>query len=628
MCGIAGFISLLSEDEAFATVKAMTDSISHRGPDDEGFWVGRSKNGNTVALGHRRLAIIDLNTGHQPIGNEDGSIQIVFNGEIYNYVELREELVRRGHRFATASDTETIVHAYEEYGHKCVEHLRGMFAFAIWDARQEVVFLARDRHGKKPLFYWQDGDHFLFASEIKAITTCPLVKKDLCESALWDYLVYRYVPGNSTLLQGIRKLSPGSFATFQYSRLQEQTYYTPPDLEPNDGKVFAKDPLPRFSELLDESVACRLVSDVPFGAFLSGGIDSSAIVGLMSRHCRVPVKTFSVGFAEAAYSELRYAREAAKLFGTEHHELTVTQSDLVEHLPRLVWFRDGPVAEPSDIPIFMLAREASRTVKMVLTGEGSDELLGGYPKHVYERFAGLYQALPKGLRRKIIMPMIMSLPYRYYRVKTALKALDLDGINERMPYWFGGLTSDERSRLATFSPSPPLIAPHWQNLPQSPRSRLRAILSFDQTSWLPDNLLERGDRMTMAASIEARMPFMDHLLWEFAASLPDRYRVRRLQTKWILRAAMKRILPEAILERPKVGFRVPVNEWFRGSLRDFLHDHLFGQRSLSRQILETSVLRGIFDDHLSGKQNHEKLLWSLLTLEIWFAQTKPSTVWR
>ncbi len=336
----------------------------------------------------------------------------------------------------------------------------------------------------------------------------------------------------------------------------------------------------------------------------------------MSRHSGQPIKTFSVGFAEAAYSELGYAKTIAEQFGTDHHELIVSQDSLMQHLPALVRYRDAPVAEPSDIPIYLLSMEARKTVKMVLTGEGSDEFLGGYPKHVFERYVAPYQRLPAVLRHGLIEPLVGALPYRFRRAKTAMVNLGLERFEERMPRWFGALSDKERAALVAL----PARARGGAGLQfETPvgNSALRRILYFDQTSWLPDNLLERGDRMTMAASIEARMPFMDHELAAFVSSMPDEYRVRGRVTKWILREAMKRLLPPAILERPKVGFRVPVNEWFRTSMREYLYDHLTGADSRTIGYYHRAALLKLLDEHVSGRQNHEKLLWSLLNLELW-----------
>ena len=622
MCGIAGYLATGQHEGLDASLRAMAAAIAHRGPDDEGFLEAVTRNGEVrVGLAHRRLSIIDLATGHQPMSNEDGSVQIVFNGEMYNFPGLRDELVARGHVFRTHSDTETIVHAYEEWGPECVTRFRGMFAFALWDANRERLFLARDRYGKKPLFLHQAGGLLLFASEIKAILAFPGVARRVDREALWDYFAYRYVPAPATLLTGIRKLMPGSYLVCERGTVTETAYFVPDDGKPAAGRPPDGDPVSVFLEQLDEAVRIRMISDVPFGAFLSGGIDSSAVVAMMSRHSAQPVKTFSVGFAESAYSELAYARAIANQFHTDHHELTVSQEHLMEHLPALVRYRDAPVAEPSDIPIYLLAREARRTVKMVLTGEGADEFLGGYPKHVLERYVSTYQQLPAAVRHGLIEPLCRSLPYRFRRAKTAVANLGLADRRERMPRWFGALSGAERCGLTRLTAPPinpkssPSSSPSFDACRGN--SALRGILYFDQTSWLPDNLLERGDRMTMAASLETRMPFMDHRLAAFVSGLPDEWRVSGLTTKRILREAMRRVLPAAILERPKIGFRVPVNEWFRGSMRGYLADHLLGTESRTRDYYRPEALRRYVDEHAAGRQNHEKLLWCLLSLEIW-----------
>ena len=626
MCGIAGFLISDISLNVSSLLRSMTNIIEHRGPDDEGFFEDRTNSGqHAVGLGHRRLSIIDLHAGHQPIGNEDGSIQIVFNGEIYNFQPLREKLQTLGHKFTTNSDTETIVHAYEEYGVQCVDHLRGMFAFAIWDKNNDRLFLARDRFGKKPLFLYQNNDELLFASEIKSLLQYKGIEKQVDHSAVWDYLAYRYVPNPRTLFKGIHKLPSAHCATWENGKFNQWQYYIPADCRPNSTIKTPDNPVESFLDQLDEAVRIRMVSDVPFGAFLSGGIDSSAIVGLMSRHSSLPVKTFSVGFNESNYSELSYAKTIADQFSTEHHELTVSQDHIMDKLPELVRFRDAPVAEPSDIPIYMLSVEARKTVKMVLTGEGSDEFLGGYPKHVFERYVQPYQYIPSFIRTGLLEPLIQALPYKFRRVKTAIHNMGLNDWNDRMTRWFGALSYAEREKLVSsqFKHSTQLQSSSLNQCEGN--SSLRNILCFDQTSWLPDNLLERGDRMTLAASLEARMPFMDHKLAEFVSSLPDNMRVRGKTTKWILREAMKQLLPAEILARPKIGFRVPVNEWFQSSMRDYLYDHLTGTSSITNNYYDKTTLETILSEHVKGRQNHEKLLWSLLNLEIWHREYSMSS---
>jgi asparagine synthase (glutamine-hydrolysing) len=602
------------------TLESMLQAIAHRGPDDQGMCCfGCAGTGHHVFLGHRRLAIIDPVGAHQPMCDAAAGLALTFNGEIYNFRELRAELTELGYRFTRDSDTEVLLRAYQHWEGEVVQHLRGMFAFAIWDARNERLFLARDRFGEKPLYLYENGSGLYFASEIKALLRIPGVKAAVNLEAVWDYLAYRYVPGPQTLFAGIRKLMPGTVATWEHGKLKEERYWTAPDRNPCLLQRPQCDAVATFLTLLDEAVKLQMVSDVPFGAFLSGGLDSSTIVALMSRHNSM-VKTFSVGFDEDSYSELAYAAEVAQHFGTQHHEIVVAYRDIIERLPQLVAYRDAPVSEPADIPIYLLACEAARSVKMVLTGEGSDELLGGYPKHIAERFAQGFQLLPGYLRHHLIEPLTHALPYDFRRVKTAVTNLNIEDSPERYVRWFGALNRSERDRLSVLrlNGTPVLDAPPFDADPRS--SALRRILYFDQTSWLPDNLLERGDRMTMAASIEARVPFLDHELAAFVSSLPDRFRVRGLCGKWILREAGKQLIPPRILTRPKVGFRVPVNQWFRCGMREYLLDHLQSGSSITRAYYDASVLDHVLAEHLNGRQNHEKLLWAMLNLEIWHRQ--------
>lgn len=617
MCGIAGWIAPAREGLDETALTAMLRAIAHRGPDDEDFVRRPAGGACEVFLGHRRLAIIDLAGARQPMCDDRAGLALVFNGEIYNFRELRQELQHFGHVFRLDSDTEVLLRAYQQWGENVVDHLRGAFAFAVWDGPREQLFLARDRFGEKPLYCYEADGGLFFASEIKALLRLPNCRATTDLDAVWDCLAYRYVPAPRTLFSGIRKLLPGTVATWRRGRLTERRYWTSPDNErpPAAGYAGAA-PAAEFLARLDRAVESQMVSDVPFGAFLSGGIDSSMIVALMSRHCG-QVNTFSVGFAEGGYSELGHAAEVARQFGTTHHELTIASADVIDELPKLIAFRDAPVSEPSDVAIYRLACRAAQDVKMVLTGEGSDELLGGYPKHVFERFAAPWHWLPGGLRRGIVAPLVRALPYRFRRAKTALANLNIENEPERFARWFGALDHRERARLSVLRPASPgghALVARPDNTP------LRRILYFDQTSWLPDNLLERGDRMSMAASIEARVPFLDHRLAEWVSALPDKYRVRGLSTKWILREAAKTLLPDSISKRPKVGFRVPVNVWFQGELRDYLLDHLQGSNSQTRAWYAPRELDRLLAEHIAGRQNHEKLLWSLLNLEIWHRQ--------
>lgn len=618
MCGIAGWIDRETTAVGPGVVDAMTTAIAHRGPDGSGRWNGVTRAGGwRLALGHRRLAIIDVAGGHQPMLSDDGQMVLVFNGEIYNFHELRRELAALGYGFRTNSDTEVLLNAYRAWGSECVARLRGMFAFALWDATRERLFLARDRFGKKPLYLWQDGEGALvFGSEVKAMLAHPRVPARLDRSSVAEYLAWRYVPGPNTLFAGIRKLQPGCWAMWEEGRLVEASYWSPPDAGDRPIHGSPNDAIGEFSRLLDDCVAVRMVSDVPFGAFLSGGLDSSAVVALMSRHSTLPVNTFSVGYAEARYSELRYARMVADTFRTHHTELVIAADDVIADLPALTWFRDAPVAEPADVPIHRLSTEAHNSVKMVLTGEGSDELLGGYPKHAAEPLVALYHRMvPPAVHRNVVEPLAAALPYEFHRAKTVAHSLSLRDPRERLPRWFAAFAPADVDRLLALElperaldPRPFRVSKH-----QTP---LRRVLHFDQTSWLPDNLLERGDRMTMAASIEARMPFMDHHLAGYLSKLPDHWRVRGLTGKWLLRRAMAGVLPSEVLHRPKVGFRVPVNEWFRGKLQGWVKELLLGPDSQTRDWYRHDVLARLIADHVAGRHNQEKALWMLVTMEL------------
>jgi asparagine synthase (glutamine-hydrolysing) len=619
MCGIAGWIAAPRNAPEDAAMVPVLDAIAHRGPDGEGVVAYRiAGTGHRVVLGHRRLAIIDPNGARQPMCDQAAGIALTFNGEIYNFRELRAQLAKRGYRFERDSDTEVLLRAYQHWDKDVVQHLRGQFAFAIWDGRKERLLLARDRFGEKPLYLLEHDGSLYFASEIKALLKMPGVQPRVNLRGVWDCLAYRYVPGPATLFEGVRKLLPATYALWQFGRVREVRYWHAPDKSERP-KTRVADPVGGFVARLDEAVKLQMVSDVPFGAFLSGGLDSSTIVALMSKH-NGQVKTFSVGFAEDRYSELPYAAQVAKQFATAHTEIVVSHKEIMEELPKLVAFRDAPVSEPSDIPIYLLARAASRSVKMVLTGEGSDELLGGYPKHVMERFAWSWRVMPSVLRRGLIAPLAQAMPFGFRRMKTAVASLNIDDWTDRYVRWFGAMSRAEREKLSVLALNGCAVLDHPPFDAARRNTSLRRMLYFDQTSWLPDNLLERGDRMTMAASIEARVPFLDHKLAEYVSTLPDELRVRGLTTKWILRRAAREILPRRILRRPKVGFRVPVNEWFRGEMREYLAEHLASARSRTRAYYDPKALDRVLSEHVEGRQNHEKLLWTLLNLEIWHRQ--------
>ncbi|MER8566150.1 asparagine synthase (glutamine-hydrolyzing) [Mesorhizobium sp. M0924] len=618
MCGIAGWIGRRVEKPQDRAA-GMSNALQHRGPDAEGIELLDLNTGeDQLALVHRRLAIIDLNAdSNQPMQTEDGRLRIIFNGEIYNYIELREELIGLGHRFRTRSDTEVLLRAYDQWRLAMFDRLSGMFAFALWDAQRRELILARDPFGKKPLYLMQGRNLLSFASEISALLSAQPDGQQLDLDGVREYLTWRYVPGPRTLFKQIRKLNPGSYAVWSQGEVTETRYYAPPDQTDLTADIDPGTAKRRFLELLDRSVEIRMRSDAPFGAFLSGGLDSSAIVALMTRHSDNPIRTFSVGFSEQAYSELPFARRVADHFKTDHCEIVIQADDLMNHLPKMVRHRGAPVSQSTDIPIYLMSVRASRDVKMVLTGEGADEILGGYPKHRAESLAGVYRSLvPASLHNNLLAPLMRALPGASAKFDIFARSAGERDFATRMISWFGAMTARERDSLlgglATCG--------HDRNdFPFSSsvtESHLRRVLFFDQTSWLPDNLLERGDRMMMAGSIEGRMPFLDRDLVSFVSQLPDRYRLGLLHSKQILRDCMAGMVPDEVLNRPKIGFKVPVAEWFRGPMSDYVRDHLCSSHSVIRSYLSAKKLDQIVREHAERAADHEKLIWALLNLEI------------
>ncbi|MER9090588.1 asparagine synthase (glutamine-hydrolyzing) [Mesorhizobium sp. M0700] len=618
MCGIAGWIGRRAKNPQERAAR-MSNALRHRGPDAEGAEILDLNTGEQqLALVHRRLAIVDLAPeSNQPMQIEDGRLKIIFNGEIYNYIELRQELIGLGHHFRTRSDTEVLLRAYDQWHLSMFDRLSGMFAFALWDAQRQELILGRDPFGEKPLYLMQSESLLLFASEINALLSAQQDAQQLDLDAVDEYLNWRYVPGPRTLFKQIRKLNPGSYAVWSQGVVKETRYYTPPDqaalAERIDGKTAKK----RFLELLDHSVEIRMRSDAPFGAFLSGGLDSSAIVALMARHSATPIRTFSVGFDDAAYSELAFARRVADHFKTDHCELVIQPGDLMDQLPAMVRQRGGPVSQSSDIPIYLMSERAAQDVKMVLTGEGADEILGGYPKHRAESLAGIYQSLvPASLHDNVLSPLVRAMPGASAKVDTFARTAGERDFAARMVSWFGAVSAQQRACLIGASANRRYERNDFPFSSSAAASHLRRVLFFDQTSWLPDNLLERGDHMMMAGSIEGRMPFLDRDLVSFVSKLPDRYRLGWLHSKQILRDSMANILPEEILSRRKVGFKVPVAEWFRGSMRNYVHDHLCSPHSVIRSYLSPKQLDQIVSEHTTRAADHEKLIWALLNLEI------------
>lgn len=616
MCGICGVYNRQSQEPISKQfLERMTAIISHRGPDEGGMYLAAS-----VGLGFARLSIIDVQGSQQPIANETGEIHLVFNGEIWNYQALRRELQARGHQFRSKGDTEVIVHAYEEYGLDCLAHLHGMFAFALWDAKRQSLFLARDRLGKKPLYYTLvDGD-LLFASEIKALLLDPRVKKQVDVQNLADFLSIRYVPGPATLFAGIYKVLPAHFLLFADDTFKHTCYW---DYQFNETEQLSTaEYIVGVKKHLYEAIQERLMADVPLGALLSGGIDSSIIVGIMSSLMSSPLKTFTVGFDVGGYSELPYARLVAQHFKTEHFELVLNSADLFQYWPLLTWHRDEPVCEASDLAVYLISRFARQQVKVVFSGEGSDELFAGYPKYAFDWLAKYARLLPASLRTSILPALSDRLPYSMRKLKLASLTL-LEPAPQRWISWFGAFNGPLKERLL----SPALKArvdldtsrifrSYLEHHPQ--RDDVSSMLYLDTRFWLPDNLLMKADKMSMAASLEARLPFLDSGLVEYAASIPSQVKMKPFKPKYLLKQAFAEMLPRPILTRKKMGFPVPVGFWFRQNQRSLIAQLLLSERTRSRNLLDYTCVEQMLKDHLDGRTDYQLQLFLLASLELWF----------
>ncbi len=615
MCGICGIYNAQSKEPVSRSlIERMICLIAHRGPDDSGSYFD-----GPLGLGFARLSIIDLAGGHQPMCNETGEIWIVFNGEIWNYQALRQELIAKGHRFRTSCDTETIIHAYEEFDVDCLRRLHGMFGFAIWDRHRHRLFLARDRVGKKPLYYTQVNGNFIFASEIKSLLCHPQVRREVDIQALSDFLSVRYVPAPATLFANIYKVPPGHWLLYENGTIQQQCYwdFTFGSIEPRPIKHYLNGIRAHISRAVEE----RMMADVPVGALLSGGIDSSIITGIMSKFTSQHVKTFSVGFDHPDYSELPYARLVAHHFATDHHELIVKSADMTRYWPLLTWHRDEPVSEPSDLGVYLISKLARQHVKVVLSGEGGDELFAGYPKYLVDWLAGYYHLLPASIRDQLIMPMIERLPYHMRKLKMAAHNLSQPA-PQRWMDWFGIFNSALKDRLLSESVKATIdldaCRAFRRLLEQNPqRDHLSSMLYLDTKIWLPDNLLMKGDKMTMAASLEARIPLLDHHLIEYAASIPSQLKIKTLQAKYLLKRAYADFLPASILTRKKMGFNVPTGIWFREGQRELITHLLLSERMRSRGYFNAQFVARILHDHLEGRTNYQAQLFTLASLELW-----------
>jgi asparagine synthase (glutamine-hydrolysing) len=626
MCGICG-IALSSRSGAEvqrATLERMRDVMTHRGPDGAGLFIdGR------IGLGHRRLSFVDPNAGPQPMASDDGAVQIVYNGEVYNHPQIMAQLKAEGLPYHTHCDTESVLHVYEREGPNTPRALRGMFAFAIWDRRRQQLFIARDRFGVKPLYYAHTADGSLyFGSEIKSILASGAVRAELDPAALPEYLSSHSTFGTGTMFAGIRRLEPGHTLTWRDGKVTIEQYW---DLSfAHEGEDHRSDDaiVAEYAERFREAVRMRLMSDVPLGAFLSGGIDSAAITAMMAGLMDEPVRTFSVAFAERDANELYYARLVAKAFDTEHREVVVSPDEFFGALPRLIWNEDEPIAHPSSIPLYFVSKLAADHVKVVLTGEGSDEVLGGYNRYrvtMYNmRFGSAWERLMFGGGRSAVRGAIESLP-RSSRLRQKLARTFLTLPADLTSLYLDNFAVFGRTRLnELWSPAMrqqlgalPLYgnAERWYAASDA-STLLNKLLYVDTKTYLHE-LLMKQDQMSMAASIDSRVPVLDHPLADFAARLPARHQLRGLTTKVVLREAMKDWLPPEILSRKKMGFPVPVGAWLRGPYRPLLDEFVLGARARARGLFEPAAVKALVDSHTAGEPRHDERLWSLINLEIW-----------
>jgi asparagine synthase (glutamine-hydrolysing) len=623
MCGICGiFHHDRTRRVDRSTLTSMNHQITHRGPDDEGLFVDEN-----VGIAMRRLSIIDVKSGHQPLSNETGDAWIVYNGEVYNHQDSRKEMEARGHRYRTHSDTESIVHLYEEYGRDCVQHLRGMFAFVIWDQRRRVLFGARDRLGIKPFYYRHQDGTFLFGSEIKTILAYPGVKAEFNRNTLGEFLAFGYTSGAETMFSGIRKLMPGHWFELDETGNWRTGQYWDLEVTPDDGSLPQKHYIDMYRQGLEQAVSSHLMSDVPLGVFLSGGVDSSAVAALTRRIRGGPVETFSVGYEEAAFSELGYAQEVATHIGTNHHEVRVSRKEFFDALPNLIWHEDEPIVWPSSVALYFVARLARERVTVVLTGEGSDETLGGYSRYPWTlrnaRGHAVYRGIVPAFLRKQVRAGIRSggLGATLQR-RMEHTFLGRDGEHWESLYFdnfYSAFAASEQAGLLTADARANAGDPYanalgyWEN---SSGDLLHKLLYTDIKTYLVE-LLMKQDQMSMAASIESRVPFLDHVLVEQAMHIPTKYLLDGLSGKMVLKRALEDILPHDILYRKKMGFPTPWSRWLQGDQLNEVEAMLTSERSQARGLFQVDALRGIFAEHRKKQRDHTDRIWRLMNLEMW-----------
>ena len=615
MCGIVGIVyNDTQRPVEKPLIEQMCAVIHHRGPDEWGMW-----SEGQAGIGMKRLRIIDLAGGSQPIHNADKSIWIVFNGEIYNYRELRDDLEKRGYTFYTSSDTETIVHLYEEFGEECVQYLRGMFAFAIWDMKRKRLFLGRDRLGKKPLHYLHDGEKLIFGSEIKSILQHPEVKPEVYRPGIINYLAFGYSLDPETLFKGICKLPPGHTLTWENGRITVRQYWNiayRPDYSKTEQQL-----LQETEDILSEAIRIRLMSEVPLGAFLSGGIDSSLVVALMALQMGEPVKTFSIGFDDKRYNELPYARMVAKRYGTDHHE-EIVRPDAEEVIPYLIQMFDEPFADSSAIPTYYVSRLARRHVTVVLSGDGGDEMFGGYDRYLDSEFSSYTDRIPLAIRRPLLGNLSGLLPESFPGINT-MRYLSTDRDDRYLLKFTKGISAIHRKVF-----SPELSRESGGTDPTLPlRQLLREVGShdyitrrqyLDTKTYLPGDIMTKVDRATMFVSLEARAPMLDHKFVEFSGTVPVQYKINGRNTKYLLKQLAYKLLPHEMIDRPKMGFAIPVAQWINAEWKEMSEDLVIGSRAVNRGNFNPGYLNLIMGEHRRGRRDHSYIIWTLMILEMWY----------
>lgn len=638
MCGITGWINLdqsKTKDHSEAVLHSMCETIYHRGPDSEGIWMD-----DLVALGMRRLSIIDLKTGDQPVFSEDRSVVAMQNGELYNYREVRDELEKKGHKFVTRTDTEIIPFLYEEYGEDFLDHLNGMFAIALWDTRLKKLILARDRFGEKPLYYGVFDGRLIYASEPKAILAHPSVTAELDLEALRHYLSYDYVPAPRSIYKGIFKLPAAHVLTVENGEIKTRRYWNPSWKKGNEERENGTRGTVRFAtsaaelrKLLSDAVRMRLVSDVPLGILLSGGVDSSTVAAFAVQHASEKVKTFSIGFEEDSFDESKYARQVAAHLGTEHYEATLSVETAADLISEIGTWLDEPLSDGSLIPTFMLARFVRHHVTVALGGDGGDELFAGYPMYYAHKVSNAYAAVPWLIRKGLIEPVVKRLPVSTenlsfeYKAKRFVRSSKYDMV-ERHHSWFGSFTQDEQRRLLT----PQVLEETSSDVYADARKMLdlcdaaneiERMQFLDINYYMAEDILTKVDRAAMAVSLETRAPFLDPRVGEFAASIPLGFKLRGSQGKYILKTAVEDLLPHEILHRKKKGFGIPIAEWLKGRLNPLMHDLLDAKRLREQGLFDREYVGKLIVEHEKGVASHHKQLWTLLVFQLWYDNFLP-----